>query len=406
MRIDEAQLYKLNNQYFKLMNMLRNFEEDIHLFEERANDLATKKELTQEKLNEAQRIDDEDAIEKASKDLDDINSQIDQVKTMVVILSDKMKVNQEKVNKVIEKIKKKPGIRKHVKEELAKNYIKQIKYAEGQKRRAQNKKSLIIQLKQAISKDSILANNLSEILTLENILRNKKRELIKYQKETEEANEGELTVLQRLITGTKRDIEHIQTSIEINKVSLKKGIKSHNIPMTNDDIDLISKQRIISNKDGKADPEKMVKKRIEILNNNIKGYDKQISNNYTALDNLKNDRVQEQEEPKPEKKTNKFKLLLSNLKNFVKRAISMNKVKLLPAASNLTDDDIRRLMQEVKEELADNDEPQQKSKKDIFEKYKVAKVASNELLEEERGNNKDLKYARRQQDDEKEEITR
>ena len=52
MRIDEAQLYKLNNQYFKLMNMLRNFEEDIHLFEERAND------LTKEKLNEAQRIDD------------------------------------------------------------------------------------------------------------------------------------------------------------------------------------------------------------------------------------------------------------------------------------------------------------------------------------------------------------
>ena len=406
MRIDEAQLYKLNNQYFKLMNMLRNFEEDIHLFEERANDLATKKELTQEKLNEAQRIDDEDAIEKASKDLDDVNSQIDQVKTMVVILSEKMKVNQEKVNRVIEKVKKKPGVRKHVKEEMAKNYIKQIKYAEGQKRRAQNKKNLIIQLKQAIAKDSILANNLSEILTLENILRNKKRELIKYQKETEEANEGKLTVLQRLITGTKRDIEHIQTSIEINKVSLKKGIKSHNIPMTNDDIDLISKQRIISNKDGKADPEKMVKKRIEILNNNIKGYDKQISNNYTALDNLKNDRVQEQEEPKPEKKTNKFKLLLSNLKNFVKRAISMNKVKLLPAASNLTDDDIRRLMQEVKEELADNDEPQQKSKKDIFEKYKVAKVASNELLEEERGDNKDLKYARRQQDDEKEEITR
>lgn len=406
MRIDEAQLYKLNNQYFKLMNMLRNFEEDIHLFEERANDLATKKELTQEKLNEAQRIDDEDAIEKASKDLDDVNSQIDQVKTMVVILSEKMKVNQEKVNRVIEKVKKKPGVKKHVKEELAKNYIKQIKYAEGQKRRAQNKKSLIIQLKQAISKDSILANNLSEILTLENILKNKKRELIKYQKETEEANEGELTILQRLITGTKRDIEHIQTSIEINKVSLKKGIKSHNIPMTNDDIDLISKQRIISNKDGKADPEKMVKKRIEILNNNIKGYDKQISNNYTALDKLKDDRAQEQEEPKLEKKTNKFKLLLGNLKNFVKRALSMNKVKLLPEASNLTDDDIRRLMQEVKEELADNDEPQQKSKKDIFEKYKVAKVASNELLEEERGDNKDLKYARRQQDDEKEEITR
>ena len=406
MRIDEAQLYKLNNQYFKLMNMLRNFEEDIHLFEERANDLATKKELTQEKLNEAQRIDDEDAIEKASKDLDDVNSQIDQVKTMVVILSEKMKVNQEKVNRVIEKVKKKPGVKKHVKEELAKNYIKQIKYAEGQKRRAQNKKSLIIQLKQAISKDSILANNLSEILTLENILKNKKRELIKYQKETEEANEGELTILQRLITGTKRDIEHIQTSIEINKVSLKKGIKSHNIPMTNDDIDLISKQRIISNKDGKADPEKMVKKRIEILNNNIKGYDKQISNNYTALDKLKDDRAQEQEEPKLEKKTNKFKLLLGNLKNFVKRALSMNKVKLLPEASNLTDDDIRRLMQEVKEELADNDEPQQKSKKDIFEKYEVAKVASNEIFEEERANNKDLKYSKSQKDNKKEEITR
>lgn len=406
MRIDEAQLYKLNNQYFKLMNVLRNFEEDIRLFEERANDLATKKELTQEKLNEAQRIDDEDAIEKASKELDNINSQIDQVKTMVVILSEKMKVNQEKVNRVLEKVKKKPGVRKHVKEELAKNYIKQIKYAEGQKRRAQNKKSLIIQLKQAIAKDSILANNLSEILTLENILRNKKRELVKYQKETEEANEGELTVLQRLITGTKRDIEHIQTSIEINKVSFKKGIKAHNIPMTNDDIDLISKQRIISNKDGKADPEKMVKKRIEILNNNIKGYDKQISNNYTALDKLKDDRAKEQEEPKLEKKTNKFKLLLGNLKNFVKRALSMNKVKLLPEASNLTDDDIRRLMQEVREELTDNDEPQQKLGKDIFEKYKVARVAANEILEEECANNKDLKYSRSQKDDKKEEVTR
>lgn len=382
MKIEEAQLYKLNKQYMNLMDMLRSFNKDIHLFEERANSLTRKKELIQEVLDEAQRLDDEVAIEKANKKLDDINSKIDQLKTMVVILNDRIKDNQEKVNRVLEKVKKKPGVKKYVKEEMAKNYIKQIKYAEAQKRKIQNKKSLIVQLKQAVGKDPVLANNLSEILTLENILRNKERELIKYQKEIGEVSKGEQAVLQRLIIGTSRDIEQIKTSIEINKVSFKKGVKEHNIPITSEDIELISKQRMISNKKGNADPEKMLRKRIEKFNGQLKGYDKQIANNYTALNNLKDDKAQEQD-AKPEKKQNKFKLVIDNLKSFVKRTLSRNKIKLLPAGSDLTDDDIKRLMKEVNEELADDDEQLEVKNGTYYKKYAVVEKVAGEMNEQQ-----------------------